>query len=89
MYVVSQDNFADLTQRRAHRSHLEEHVYAVAIVGEHSLKPGHLPGNAFQSRLGIATGSFIHEPSSCMVRAAVTEPVTNRVHIRSSGGAAA
>jgi hypothetical protein len=24
------------------------------------LKAGHLPGNTLQSRLGIATGSFIH-----------------------------
>jgi len=82
LYVVSQDNFADLTQRRAHRSHLEEHVYAVAIVGEHALKPGHLPGNTLQSRLGVTTGSFIHELDGCMVRAAVTESVTNRARHR-------
>ena len=60
MHVVSQDDFADFGQRRPHRSHLEQHVNAVAICGEHALKAGYLPGNSLQSCLGIAAGSFIH-----------------------------
>jgi hypothetical protein len=37
-----------------------------------------LPGDALQPRIGIQTGSFIHEPNNCTVRAAVTNSVTNR-----------
>ena len=39
---------------------LEQHVDAVTIFRQHALKAGHLPGNTLQSRLGVATGSFIH-----------------------------
>lgn len=60
MHVVRQNDFADLGEGRTHCSHLEQHVHAVTILREHALKAGYLPGNTLQSRLGIATGSFIH-----------------------------
>ena len=60
MHVVGQNDFADFTQRRAHCSHLEQNVDAVAIFRDHALKPGYLPGNSLQSCLGVAAGSFIH-----------------------------
>lgn len=60
MHVVGQNDFADLSQRSPHRGHLEQHVDAVAILGDHALKAGYLSRNPLQSRLHIAAGSFIH-----------------------------
>lgn len=60
MHVVCENDLADFGERGPHCSHLEQHVDAVTIFREHALKAGHLPGNTLQSRLCIATGSFIH-----------------------------
>jgi hypothetical protein len=60
VHVIGQDDFADFTQRRPHGSHLEQHIDAVAILGEHAQKAGNLAGNSLQSCLGVAAGSFIH-----------------------------
>jgi hypothetical protein len=58
--MTGYEDLADLGQRRANRGYLEEHVDAVAIFREHALKAGHLPGDAFQSRISIAARSLIH-----------------------------
>jgi len=58
--VSGQQFHAESVEGRPDRRDLREDIYTVAILIHHSLNPGHLPGNAIQSRLHVASITLLH-----------------------------